>query len=187
MEAEHVAGQRRPDEALLGLGVVQPAHLQRDQTGLAEVERLLEPTLRQVPEVQPLPVSARGDVLDVEAGLVGVGLAELRRDEDVLAGLVPEVVVELRRRTAVLPATLDLEGARVEAGEAAGAAALRVAEHAHDHVVARHAVGGVGTAVPGLLGQLLRLDHLLDPWPSRIVGHVQDVNARRAEAGHDQV
>jgi len=46
---------------------------------------------------------------------------------------------------------------------------------------------GVGTAIARLLGQLLRLDHLLDPWPARIVRHVQDVNARRAEAGHDQV
>ena len=80
VEAQHVAGQRRPDEALLGLGVVQPAHLEWDQTGLAEVERLLEPPLGEVPEVQPLPVAAGGDVLDVEARLVGVRLAELRRD-----------------------------------------------------------------------------------------------------------
>ena len=76
---------------------------------LAEVEGLLEPPLGEVPEVQPLPVAAGADVVDVEARLVGVGLAELRRDEHVLARLVPEVVVEPRLRPAVLPAPLDLE------------------------------------------------------------------------------
>ena len=95
VEADDVAGQGRPDEALVCLGVVQPAHLEGDEAGLAEVQGLLEPPLREVPEVQPLPVAARADVLDVEAGLVGVRLAELRRDERVLARLVPEVVVQL--------------------------------------------------------------------------------------------
>ena len=79
--------------------------------GLAEVEGLLEPPLGEVPEVQPLPVAAGADVVDVEALLVGVGLAELRRDEHVLARLVPEVVVQGRVRAAVLPAALDLERA----------------------------------------------------------------------------
>ena len=184
---EHVARERRPHEALLGVGVVQPADLERDQAGLAQVEGLLDPALLQVPEVEPLPVAAVGHVLDVEAGLVRVGLAELRRDQHVLARLVPEVVVQLGRLAAVLPAALDLERARVEAGEAARAAALAIAEHADHDVVARHAVDGVGAAVAGLLGQLLRLDHLLHERAARIVVHVQDVNARGAEAGHDQV
>jgi hypothetical protein len=127
VEADDVAGEGRADEALLGLGVVQPAHLERDQAVLAEVQGLLEPPLGEVPEVQPLPVTARADVLDVEAGLVGVRLAELRGDEHVLARLVPEVVVQARLGAAVLPAALDLEGARVDDGEAAGAAALAVA------------------------------------------------------------
>ena len=78
MEAQDVARERRADEALLGVGVVQEAHLERHQALLAEVERLLELSLGEVPEVQPLPVTARADVLDVEAALVGVGLAELR-------------------------------------------------------------------------------------------------------------
>ena len=184
---EHVARERRPHEALLGLGVVQPAHLERDEASVAEVDGLLDPTLLQVPEVEPLPVAAVGHVLDVEAALVGVGLAELRRDQHVLARLVPEVVVQLGRLAAVLPTALHLEGARVEAGEPARAAALAIAEHADHDVVARHAVDGVGAAVASLLGKLLRLDHLLHEWAARIVVHVHDVNARGAEAGHDQV
>ena len=182
-----VAGQRRADEALLGVGVVQEAHLERDQPLLAEVERLLEPPLGEVPEVQPLPVAAGADVVDVEAALVGVRLAELGRDEHVLARLVPEVVAQLRRRAAVLPAALDLERARVEHGEAAGAVAVGVAEHADDDVVARHAVHGVRARVARLLDELLALDHLLDPRPPRVVGDVDDVDPRRAKAGHDQM
>ena len=124
VEAEDVARERRADEALLGLGVVQPAHLERHQPLLAEVDRLLEPPLGEVPEVQPLPVAPGADVLDVEALLVGVGLAELGRDQHVLARLVPEVVVQARPLAAVLPAALDLERPRVEHREAAGAVAI---------------------------------------------------------------
>ena len=41
--------------------------------------------------------------------LEGVRLAELRRDQDVLARLVPEVVVERRLPAAVLPAAVMAE------------------------------------------------------------------------------
>jgi hypothetical protein len=60
------------------------------------------------------PIPARGYVLDIEPRLVRVRLAELRPDQRVLARLVPEVVVEGRSLAAVLPASLDLEGSRVE-------------------------------------------------------------------------
>ena len=101
----------------------------------------------------PLPVAPGRDVVEVEAGLVGVGLAELRRDQHVLARLVPEVVVQRRRAAAVLPAALDLERLRVEDGEAAGAVAVGVAEHADHDVVAGHAVDGVRARVAGLLAR----------------------------------
>ena len=187
VEAGDLARERHAGEALLGLGVVQEAHLERHQPLLAEVQGLHEPPLGEIPEVQPLPVTAGADVVDVEAGLVGVRLTELRRDQHVLARLVPEVVAQLRRRAAVLPAALHLERARVEHGEATGAIAVGVAEHADDDVVARHAVDRVRARVARLLDELLALDHLLDPRPPRVVGHVDDVDARGAKAGHDQV
>jgi hypothetical protein len=137
--------------------------------------------------VDALPVAAGADVLQVEALLVRVRLAELAGDEHVLARLVPEVVVELRVRAAVLPAALDLEGLRVEVEEAAGAVALGVAEHRNDDVVAGHAVDGVRACEPGLADHVLGLDHLLDVGPFRVVGHVDDVDPRRAESRHDQM
>ena len=97
--------------------------------------------------MQAAAVTAGGDVVEVEPGLVGGGLAELGRGEHVLARLVPEVVVELRVRAAVLPAALELEAARVQDGEAAGAVAVGVAEHADDDVLAGHAVDGVRARV----------------------------------------
>jgi hypothetical protein len=163
-------------EALVGVGVVQPAHLERDEARLAEVQRLLDASLGEVPEVQPAAVASGGDVVEVEALLVGVRLSELGRHEHVLARLVPEVVVEGRRVAAVLPAALHLEGLRVEHGEAAGAVSVRVSEHRDDDVVARHAVHCVGPCVARLAYDLLRLDHLLDARLARVVGHVDDVN-----------
>jgi hypothetical protein len=137
--------------------------------------------------VQAAAVVPGGDVVEVEAVLVGSRRAELRRCEDVLARLVPEVVVEHRARAAVLPAPLDLERPRVQHREAAGAVAVGVPEHADDDVLARHAVHGVRAGEAGRAHDLLALDHLLDPGPPRVVGHVDDVDARRAEARDDQV
>ena len=176
-----------PDEALVRLGVVQPAQLERDEAGLAEVQGLLEPSLGEVPEVQPLPVTAGGDVLDVEARFVGVRLAELRGDQRVLARLVPEVVAQARLGAAVLPASLDLEAPRVEHREAARPCAVRVAEHADHDVVARHAVHRVRARVARLLDELLRLDHLLDPRPPGVVRDVDHMDPRRAKPWHDQM
>ncbi len=49
----------------------------------------------------------------------------------------------------------------------------------------RHAVDRVRPRVAGLRDELFGLDHLLDPRAARIVGHVDDVDPRGAEAGHD--
>ena len=64
--------------------------------------------------MQAAAVAPGGDVVEVEARLVGVGLAELGGREHVVARLIPEVVVELGVRPAVLPAALDVERARVQ-------------------------------------------------------------------------
>ena len=162
MEAPDGARERRADEPLLGVGIVQPADLERHHALLAQVDRLLQRPLLEIPEVEPASVAALAHVLEVEAGLVGVRLGELARDERVLPRLVPEVVVERRPLAAVLPAALDLERLRVDHGEPTGAVAFGVAEHRHDDVLARHAVDRVRTGVAGLAHDLLGLDHLLD-------------------------
>ena len=187
MEVPHDARERSGDEALVRVRVVQPPHLERDEAFLAEVHGLLVRARLEVPEVDALPVATRLDVGGVKTGLIGIWLAELGRDEHVLARLVPEVVVERRRLAAVLPAALDLERLRVEDDEAAGTVAVGIAEHRDDDVVARHAVDRVRSRIARLLDDLLGLDHLLDPGSAWVVGDVDDVDPRRPEAGHDQV
>jgi hypothetical protein len=166
---------------------VQPAHLERHQARVAEVEAALEPPLLEVPEVDAAPVAALLHVGRVEAGLVRVGLAELAGDQRVLARLVPEVVVQRGVRAAVLPAALELERGGVEDGEAARPVAVGVAEHADDDVAARHAVDGVRPRVARLGDQLVALDDGLHARAARVVRHLEHVDARGAEAGHDQV
>ncbi len=100
------AGERCAAEAALGVRVVLPAHLERYQPVLAQVDGLLQRALGEVPEVETTPVAAGLDVCEVEALLVGVRLAELRGDEHVLPRLVPEVVVEPWCLATVLPAAL---------------------------------------------------------------------------------
>ena len=78
MPAEDVAGQRRGHEARVRVRVVQPADLERDEAVLAELDRLLDAALLEVPEVQLAAVAAGHHVLDVEARLVRVRLTELR-------------------------------------------------------------------------------------------------------------
>ena len=179
--------ERGRGEALLRLRIVEHPDLQWHEPLVAEVDRLLELARAELPEVEPPPVAPLGDVLGIEARLVRVGLAELGGHEHVLARLVPEVVAELRPGAAVLPAALDLERARIEAGEAARGVAVGVAEHREDDVVTGHAVDRVRARVSGRARDLLGLDHVLDPRTARVVGHVEHVDARRAEARHHEM
>lgn len=162
-----------------------PAQLERDPAVVAKVERLHLAPLLEVPEVELAPVLPGRHVARVEAVLEGVGRSPLAGDERVLARLVPEVVVELDVAEVVLPAAGDREVARVEGGESAGTVAVGVAEHRDRDDVAGHAVDGVRGAEAELLGDLLALDHMLDPRRRR-VGDVEHVDAAGAEAGDDQ-
>jgi hypothetical protein len=64
-------------EALFGVGVVQPTHLERDEAALAQVDGLLERSLGHVPEMEAAAVATGLHVSQVEAGFVRVGFAEL--------------------------------------------------------------------------------------------------------------
>ena len=52
MEAPHRARQSGADEALVGVGIVQPAHLQRHQARLPQLDRLLERALAELTDGQ---------------------------------------------------------------------------------------------------------------------------------------
>jgi hypothetical protein len=162
-----------------------PAQLERDPAVVAEIERLDLAALLEVPEVELAAVLAGRHIARVEAVLEGVRRAPLAGDERVLARLVPEVVGELELAGVLLPAARDREVARVERREAARAVAVGVAQHRDRDDVAGHAVDSVGGAEAELLGDLLALDHMLDPRRGG-VGDIEHVDAAGPEAGDDQ-
>ena len=110
-----------------------------------------------------LAVAAGRDVVEVEALLVGVRLAELAGDEHVLARLVPEVVVErrlARRRSpsGPSPRTSSRRARRSRRRRS------RRRRRASRRRCCRRACSGrcAGACSPVLRDDLLRLDHLLD-------------------------
>ena len=87
----------------------------------------------------------------------------------------------------VLPPTLDVKGLGIQHGEPARTVAVGVAEHRDDDIVTGHAVDGVGTRQSCFADDLVRLDHLFQLGAARVVGDIDDVDARGAEAGNDQM
>ncbi len=83
-----------------------------------------------------------------------------------------------------VPAAGDVELV-VEQQEPAGQVTLRVAEHRDHDLAGRQAVDRVRTGEIRLRDDFFRADHLVHLWPPR-VGDVDDVDASRLQAGHDQ-
>src|SRR5919197_416738 len=62
VEVPHHGRERRSHEALLGVGVVERAHLERQAAVLAEIHGLLACASLEVPEVDAVAVAAGFDV-----------------------------------------------------------------------------------------------------------------------------
>ena len=124
--------------------------------------------------------------LAVEPVLDHVRRAPLGGDHGALVEVPPEVVGELLRPAVLLPRALDREVLVVEQEDAARAVAVGVAERRDVDPVGA-AVDRVRAAVAGLARDLLGLDHLDDLGLVRVVLDVDDVDARGAQAGHEQV
>ncbi len=140
----------------------------------------------QIPDVQRVAVLAGEEQLRNHAVLHHVRRAPLARDHGVVTEVPPEVVRQLLRSAIFLPSPFDLECLGVEHEDAAGRVAVGVAKGVDVNAV-RPAVHRVRPAVAGLLNDLLRLDHLDEarlPWVRR---GVENVDARRSHAGHDEI
>ena len=77
MEVPHRARERGADEALFSIGIVEETHFERDQPCCTKIDRLLEATFGEVPEVEPAAVMARRNVIEIETRLVALRLTEL--------------------------------------------------------------------------------------------------------------
>ncbi len=174
------------DEAV-GLGrIVRRAQLEDQLVLLAEVDLLQVLALGEIPEVQPAAVLAAEQHFRHEPVLERVGRAPFAGHHGVVAEMPPDVIGELLRPAIDLPAAERLEALVIHHEDAARRLAVRVAER-RDVDAARPAMDGVRARVAGLLGDLLRLDHLDDLRLARVGLGVEDVDARGAQARHDQV
>jgi hypothetical protein len=152
----------------------------------AEVDRLLVAALAQVPDVELVAILAAEQQLRDDAALDHVRQAPLARQQLVVADVPPHVVGELLRAAVDLPLAERIERVVVEQEDAAGALAVGRAQRRHVEPVGA-AVDRVRAAVAGALGDVLRLDDLDDPRLRGIVLDVDDVDPRRAQAGHEEV
>src|SRR6516162_909041 len=99
--------------------------------------------------------------------------------------IVPSIG-ELVRSAIDLPAAEHVKGLVIHQQDAARRLAFGVAERADVDPI-RTAMDGVGTSVPCAIGDLLRLDDLDDFRFPGVRLCVEDVNARGANTGHDQI
>ena len=166
--------------------VVRGAQLEHQLVLLAEVDLLQVLALGEIPEVQPPAVFAAEQHLRHEPVLEGVGRAPFAGHHGVVAEMPPGVIGELLRPAIDLPAAERLEALVIHDEDAARRLAVLVAERRHIDA-ARPAMDGVRARIAGLLGDLLRLDHLDDLRVARIGLGVEDVDARGAQARNHQI
>ena len=173
------------DETVARIRVVMETDFERHQPVLAQIHGVLDALVLEIPEVDLAAVLELADLLEVEARHEGVRRRPFGRDHHVVARLVPEVVVELHAAQVVLPSPDDVE-VLVQVQEAAGRVSPCVAEHRDDDVGAE-AVHGMRGRQIGLGLDLGAFDHLVQARGLLVDAAVDDVQIRRADAGHDQV
>ena len=142
--------------------------------------------LAQVPHVQRVTVLAGEQQFGIQTVLDHVRRAPLARDHGVVTEVPREVVGEILRPAIELPLAANVERFRIEDEDAAGAVAVRRADRVQVDAV-RTAVRGVHATVPGPLRNGVSIDDLGDFELPRVGFGVDDMQARRAQARHDEI
>src|SRR6266540_4138938 len=152
----------------------------------AEVDFLQVLALGEVPEMQAPAVFAAEQNFRDETVLKRIWRAPLAGDHRVVAEMPPYIVTELLRPAIDLPAAERLETLLIHDEHAARCFAVFVSQRC-DIDAPGSAVDGVRAGIAGLFGKLRRLDHLHDFRRTRIGLGVENVDARRAQTGHDEI
>src|SRR5262249_32820080 len=140
----------------------------------------------EIPEMQAAAVLAAEQHLRDQPVLERVGRAPLAGDHGVMAEMPPRIIGELLRSAIDFPAAEWLARLVIPDEDAARRLAVLGGERSNIDA-AGTAMDGVRSRVAGLLGDLLRLDHLDDLRAARIRLGVEDVNARGTQARNDQI
>ena len=140
----------------------------------------------QIPHVQRVAVLAAEQQIGVDAVLDHRRRAPLAGDHRVLSEVPPEVVGEVLGSAVAFPSAFDLERLRVEDENPARTVAVGVAKGVDIDAVGT-AMGRVRPAVAGLADDLGGVDDLDEPRAPGVGLRIEDVDAGRAHARHDQV
>src|SRR5512132_859904 len=152
----------------------------------AEVDFLQVLALGEVPEMQAPAVFAAEQNFRDETVLKRIWRAPLAGDHRVVAEMPPRIVTELLRPAIALPAAERIEALLIHDEYAAGCFAVLVSEGC-DIDAPGSAMDGMRAGIAGLFGKLRRLDHLHDFRRTRIGLGVENIDARGAQPGHDEV
>src|SRR5215831_8570169 len=142
--------------------------------------------LVQVPDMYFVAVLAAQQQVRDHAVFHHVGGSPFRRHHRVVSQMPPEVICKLLRTAALLPLPAQLEGVRIHQENTARSVSVGRAEGASIDAI-RAAMNRVGRSVPGLPDELFGLDRLNDVWLLGVLFGIENVNARRSDAWHDQV
>ena len=175
------------DEPVRLARVVRRPQLEHHLVLGAEVDLLQVRALLEVPDVELVAVLVAEQQLADEAVLDHVRRAPLAGDDRVVVEVPPEVVGELLRAAVVLPGALDREVVVVEQEDAAGAVAVGVAERARRRSRRGRSGSCAGACSRSCARSRRRSMTLASLGCARVVLDVDDVDARGAQAGHEQV
>ena len=188
MDADRSAvTDHRPGESVGLPRIVRRPELQEHLVLGSDVDRRVEPALSEVPEMKPVAVFVREQVLGHDPVLELLRRAPFAAHQHVLSQVPPEVIGEFLRSTMDFPGTDHVETEVVQQEDASRTVrAVRRTQRADvDRVGA--AMYGVGPAVPGPFHEVVGLDDLDDVRRGGVRPGIHNVNARRAKTRQDQV
>src|SRR6516165_8058794 len=171
----------------IGLGrVVRRPQLENQLMLGAEIDLLQVLAAVEIPEMQLVAVLPSEQQLGHEAVLEHIRRAPLAGHHGVVSEMPPHVIGEFLWSAINLPSTEQIKSLMIHQQDAAGGLSFGVTERADIDPV-RSAMDSVRTGVPRAIGDLGRLDELDDFWVLGVGLRIEDINARRTKAGHDQI
>src|SRR5450631_1822052 len=155
----------------------------------AEIDRLDISSSTEIPEVDPMAILVREQILRHDPILKLRWQCPLARHHVVARQVPPEVIVQFLGTTIDLPASEDIEGLAIhdeDTGRSIGTVLAAATERA-DVNAFRPAMDRVGPRVTGLFEDLLRLDNFVNLRTCRIRFGVHDIDSRGPDTGDDEV
>src|SRR5215813_2748267 len=144
------------------------------------------PPTAQIPDMNAAPILATEENLRFQPFLEGVGSPPFAGDHRVVAEMPPEVVGQVLWPPVHFPLSKHIEGFTIEQKDASWPASLLRSQSAHIDAF-WPTMNGMGPGVSGAFHDFFRFDDLDDFRFAWIRFGIYDVNARRAQSGHNQV